>query len=173
MLETINVICPIAGAFYIAGSFLVSKKEPEKVEYELREEDFKTNPVSEKGVEEGNLVEGVAVLGGITDNGLISGHAVPKGLLATLQNKKFLILFFIAYLVPLYLVYLTSFMKIIFMPIINDDGYLAICSIMLTISGMIGAPFWGIVADHSGFKKTLLLLCLSDLVTKIIGLGCS
>ena len=64
-------------------------------------------------------------------------------------------------------------MKIIFMPIINDDGYLAMCSVVLTVAGMLGAPFWGTVADRAGFKKTLLLVCLTDLVTKLIGLFCT
>lgn len=95
-----------------------------------------------------------------------------RGLLQTLKDKKFRLLFLIAYFVPLYLVYLILFMKIIFMPIINDDGYLAMCSVVLTVAGMIGGPFWGAVADVKGFKKTLLLVCLTDLATKLIGLQC-
>jgi MFS family permease len=104
---------------------------------------------------------------------MVGSKVVRKGLLKCLRDKKFLLLFGIAYLVPLYLIYLTLFMKIIFMPIINDDGYLAMCAVILTIAGMIGAPFWGIVADRKGFKKTLLLVCLVDLATKSIGLFCS
>lgn len=84
-----------------------------------------------------------------------------------------MLLFVIAYFIPLYLVYLILFMKIIFMPIINDDGYLAMCSIVLTVAGMIGGPFWGVVADHKGFKATLLLVCIADLITKILGLQCT
>lgn len=59
------------------------------------------------------------------------------------------------------------------MPIINDDQYLAMCSVVLTVAGMIGGPFWGFVADNKGFKKTLLLVCITDLVTKIVGLECT
>lgn len=91
-------------------------------------------------------------------------------MIATLSDKKFILLFIIAYFVPLYIVYLVLFMKIIFMPIINDDQYLAMCSVVLTVAGMIGGPFWGYVADLKGFKKTLLLVCITDLVTKIMGL---
>ncbi len=105
--------------------------------------------------------------------GLSPDHALKKGLLATLKDKKFILLFVIAYFIPLYLVYLILFMKIIFMPIINDDGYLAMCSIVLTVAGMIGGPFWGVVADHKGFKATLLLVCIADLITKILGLQCT
>ena len=79
-------------------------------------------------------------------------------------------LFLIAFLVPLYLVYLVMFMKIIFMPIINDDKFLAICSIILTISAIIGAPFWGLLADRFGFKKTLFMVCTVDLFCKIFGI---
>lgn len=95
---------------------------------------------------------------------------MKKGLLATLKDKKFILLFIIAYFIPLYLVYLVLFMKIIFMPIINDDRYLAMCSVVLTVAGMIGGPFWGFIADKKGFKKTLFLVCITDLITKIIGL---
>jgi hypothetical protein len=90
-------------------------------------------------------------------------------LLKVLRDKKFVILFFIAFLVPLYLVYLVMFMKIIFMPIINDDKFLAMCSI-LTISAIIGAPFRGLLADRFGFKKTLFLVCILDLFCKIFGI---
>lgn len=97
------------------------------------------------------------------------GPRSQEGLLKALRDKKFVILFCIAYLVPLYLVYLTLFMKIIFLPIINDDAYLATCAVILTVAGMVGAPFWGLVADRKGFKTTLLLVCLVDLATKIVG----
>ena len=64
-------------------------------------------------------------------------------------------------------------MKIIYMPILNDDGFLAFCSIILTISAVVGAPIWGLVADRNGFKKTLLIVCVSDLLSKVIGLFCN
>ena len=79
----------------------------------------------------------------------------------------------IAFLVPLYLVYLVMFMKIIFMPILNDDRFLAVCSIILTLSAVFGAPFWGLVADRLGFKKTLFLVCLADIFVKVFGLFCN
>ena len=90
-----------------------------------------------------------------------------------LTEKKFVILFLIAYLVPLYLVYLVMFMKMIFMPIINDDKFLAICSIILTVSAIFGAPIWGLIADRLGFKKTLFIVCTIDLFCKIFGLFCN
>jgi MFS family permease len=59
------------------------------------------------------------------------------------------------------------------MPIINDDKFLAICSIILTISAIVGAPFWGLIADRLGFKKTLFIVCTVDLFCKILGLFCN
>lgn len=64
-------------------------------------------------------------------------------------------------------------MKLIFMPIINDDHYLAYCSVVLTSSAIIGAPFWGYIGDKKGFKKTLLIVIVVDLVCKIFGLFCN
>jgi len=89
-----------------------------------------------------------------------------------LFDKKFIILFSISLLVPLYIIYLMLYMKLIFMPIINDDHYLATCAIAVTISAVIGAPFWGYVADQIGFKKTLVLLISIDFLCKIMGLFC-
>jgi len=58
------------------------------------------------------------------------------------------------------------------MPIINDDHYLAYCSVILTISAIIGAPFWGYVGDKKGFKTTLIIVVSIDLGIKIFGLFC-
>jgi MFS family permease len=63
-------------------------------------------------------------------------------------------------------------MKLIFMPLINDDHYLAYCSIILTVAAIIGAPFWGAIGDRFGFKTTLFLLIIIDLACKIFGLFC-
>jgi len=64
------------------------------------------------------------------------------------------------------------YMKLTFMPIINDDHYLAYCSVLVTVSAIIGAPFWGAMGDKKGFKTTLLIVVVCDLVSKIIGLFC-
>lgn len=64
------------------------------------------------------------------------------------------------------------YMKLIFMPIINDDHYLATCAISITISAIFGAPFWGFIADRTGFKQTLLVIIAIDFIIKILGLFC-
>lgn len=58
------------------------------------------------------------------------------------------------------------------MPLINDDHFLAFCQILLTLSAIIGAPFWGFIGDRIGFKTTLLIVICIDLICKIIGLFC-
>ena len=63
-------------------------------------------------------------------------------------------------------------MKLIFMPILNDDHFLATCAVVVTISSMISAWFWGIIGDLKGFKNTLLILIIVDIVGKTFGLFC-
>jgi MFS family permease len=72
----------------------------------------------------------------------------------------------------MYLIYMSLYMKLTFMPIINDDHYLAYCSVVVTVSAIVGAPFWGAIADKIGFKNTLLIVVICDIVSKIIGLFC-
>lgn len=90
----------------------------------------------------------------------------------TLKDKKFIILFSISMLVPLYLIYLSLYMKLIFMPILNDDHFLVYCSVLLTVSAIFGAPFWGYIGDKKGFKFTLLLILFFDISIKILGIFC-
>ena len=56
------------------------------------------------------------------------------------------------------------------MPIVNDDKFLAMCAIILTISAIFGAPFCGLLADNFGFKKTLFIICVADLFFKLFGI---
>ena len=84
-----------------------------------------------------------------------------------------MLLLWISYLVPLYTIYLCLYMKIIYMPILNDDHYLAMCAIVFTIGGIMAAPIWGCIGDAQGFKKTLLIFIISDLISKVFGLFCS
>jgi len=58
------------------------------------------------------------------------------------------------------------------MPIINDDHYLALCAVALTLSSIVGGPFWGHFGDKQGFKKTLLIVIIFDFICKFFGLFC-
>ena len=89
-----------------------------------------------------------------------------------IKDNKFIILCFISYLIPLYLIYLVLFMKILLMPIINDDHFLAWCSVLITLSAIFGGPFWGKVGDRYGFRFTLMLIISIDICCKILGLFC-
>ena len=64
-------------------------------------------------------------------------------------------------------------MKLIFMPLINDDHYLASCAMIVTFASIVAAPLWGCIGDSKGFKFTLLLVVVSDLLCKILGLFCT
>lgn len=46
-----------------------------------------------------------------------------------------------------YQIYLTTNLKLIYMPIVNDDHFLAFCMVLYTVVGIIGAMFWGYVGD--------------------------
>ena len=58
------------------------------------------------------------------------------------------------------------------MPIINDDHFLSYCSAIVTLSALIGAPFWGYICDLKGFQYTILLLIFIDTIIKIFGIFC-
>jgi len=70
------------------------------------------------------------------------------------------------------MIYLVLNMKILFLPIINDDHFLAFCSILVTISA-VGGAFWGKIADRHGFKKTLVIIISFDIICKILGVFCT
>jgi hypothetical protein len=59
------------------------------------------------------------------------------------------------------------------MPIVNDDHYLATCAIIVTVSAIVAAPFWGYVGDLKGFKTTLLIIILADVAAKVVGIFCT
>ena len=99
-------------------------------------------------------------------------NSISTRLKATLKDRKFIILFSISFLCPLYLIYMSLYMKLIFMPILNDDHFLAFCSVTLTVSAIFGAPIWAYIADKKGFKTTLLLVLMVDCVVKVFGVFC-
>lgn len=73
---------------------------------------------------------------------------------------------------PIYLIYLVMNIKLIYMPYINDDHFLSYCSALVTVSAVVGAPFWGYIADLKGFKFSLLMLVIFDTLVKIMGIFC-
>jgi hypothetical protein len=61
-------------------------------------------------------------------------------------------------------------LKLIFMPVINDDYFLAYCLIINTVASMIGAPFWGYFGDIKGFSSTLVAITICDTLIKLYGI---
>lgn len=67
------------------------------------------------------------------------------------------------------MIYLVFNMKIVFMPYINDDHFLAFCSILITISA-VGGTFWGKIADIYGFRLTMMVIIVVDIICKLFGI---
>jgi len=74
---------------------------------------------------------------------------------------------------PIYLIYLVLNLKLLYMPIINDDHFLSYCAALVTVSAVVGAPLWGYIGDIKGFKFTLMVLVLLDCFVKLFGIYCS
>ena len=58
------------------------------------------------------------------------------------------------------------------MPIINDDHFLSYCAAIVTLSSIIGAPFWGYIGDSKGFKNSFLMIIVFNTIVKIGGIYC-
>lgn len=61
-------------------------------------------------------------------------------------------------------------MKIIYMPILKDDLFIVYCAIINITFSIIGALFWGYIADQRGFTYALIVLTFLDCVVKIFGM---
>lgn len=61
-------------------------------------------------------------------------------------------------------------LKIIYMPILHDDQFIVYCVIASIIASILGALFWGYLADLKGFYFTLIVLTFLDLLVKIYGI---
>jgi MFS family permease len=90
-----------------------------------------------------------------------------------LRDKRFLLIFGVSAFMPIYLIYLVLNVKLIYMPLINDDHFLSYCSALVTVSAVVGAPLWGYVSDAYGFRTTLAAIVTFDCFVKIFGLFCT
>jgi hypothetical protein len=72
-----------------------------------------------------------------------------------------------------YQIYLTTNLKLIYMPIINDDHFLAFCIIVHTIVGIFGAIIWGYIGDHKKFAISFLIIAFVDCFAKFYGIFAS
>ncbi len=90
-----------------------------------------------------------------------------------MRDKRFLLIFGVSAFMPIYLIYLLLNVKLIYMPLINDDHFLSYCSALVTVSAIVGAPFWGYISDAYGFRTTLAAIVTFDCFVKIFGLFCT
>lgn len=96
-------------------------------------------------------------------------EAQPKiPFLASILSTPFLCLFSIALLNGLFPNYTTSYFKIIFMSVIEDDCVLTCLLATYSLTNIIGALFWGWIADRWGVVKGLLLLVSLDILLKLV-----
>lgn len=70
----------------------------------------------------------------------------------------------------LYPVYVGTNLKILYMPLVNDDHFLGLCMVGNTVAAMFGAPLWGHLADANGFKIIFIIIAVIDTLTKLFGL---
>ena len=58
-------------------------------------------------------------------------------------------------------------LKIIFMPIVNDDHFLGYVSILCNVISIGGAFLWGLIGDKKGIAFSLLVLAVADFFVKM------
>lgn len=92
-----------------------------------------------------------------------------KNLKEALMDSRFISIFIISFFTGIYQIFLMMNLKIIYMPIVNDDIFLAYCAITGTAVSIAGAFFWGLIADKYNFYFTLLIFSVLDLLIKIYG----
>lgn len=68
-----------------------------------------------------------------------------------------------------YQIFLNMNIKIIYMPLLNNDLFLVYCLIVSTALSIAGALFWGYLADSRGFYPTLVILTVLDCAVKFFG----
>lgn len=69
----------------------------------------------------------------------------------------------------LYQIYIHLNIKLIYMPIINNDHFLVYCAIISYAVAIFGAFFWGFLGDKKGIHTSLLIFTVLDLIIKIYG----
>ena len=86
-----------------------------------------------------------------------------------LKNWKFIFVFLISLFSGLYQIFIMMNVKIIYMPIVQDDYFIVECLVVSTVISIGGAFFWGYLGDKYGFFSTLFAFTFIDLVIKVFG----
>lgn len=61
-------------------------------------------------------------------------------------------------------------LKIIYMPIVEDDRFLVYCAMTGTAVSIFGAFLWGYIGDRYGFFQSLLGFAMVDCIIKMYGI---
>lgn len=86
-----------------------------------------------------------------------------------MQDSRFILIFIISFLTGIYQIFLGTNLKIIYMPMVNNDIFLSYCAIVGSMSSIAGAFFWGYIADKHNFYVILLIFSISDAFIKLYG----
>lgn len=72
--------------------------------------------------------------------------------------------------IDLYVTYLLTNFKLIFIDDINDDHFLGYCLVANTITALIGTFIWGCLGDKLLVGKTMLAIVIVDSIIKLFGI---
>lgn len=86
-----------------------------------------------------------------------------------MKDSRFIFIFLISFLTGIYQIFLNMNLKIIYMPIVNDDRFLVYCAISATIASIVGAFIWGYIADRQNFFVVLIIFTTLDFFIKVYG----
>jgi hypothetical protein len=68
-----------------------------------------------------------------------------------LLDPRFVAIFLISFFSGLYQIFLMMNLKIIYMPIIQDDRFLVYCAMISSAVSIVGSFVWGFYADKRSF----------------------
>lgn len=71
--------------------------------------------------------------------------------------------------IDVYPIYVLNNFKVIYLPIYNDDHFLAVCIIICTVSNIVGTFLWGYLAQKFGNITTMIFIVTVSLISGILG----
>jgi MFS family permease len=78
-------------------------------------------------------------------------------------------MFLLIIMIDVYPTFLLNNFKVIFMPIFNDDHFLAFCLNINIIANVLGTFIWGYIAHRFGNIRTIYLISFITLLGGILG----
>jgi MFS family permease len=86
-----------------------------------------------------------------------------------LKDQRCWLIFLLLIVIDVYPIYLLNNFKVIFMPIFNDDRFLAVCITINTVANILGTFLWGYLAHKVGTITTVAIVVSFTLLGGIIG----